>query len=125
MDTRGLTLEAAVHPTNVQDLDGAKPAIEKLAGQFPRLGLIWEDSEHGGKPVDWVKETADCALEIVNRPKGERGFKILAKRRVAERTPAWLGKHRRMSEDCERLAETSEAWIRLAMIRLTLRRMAT
>ena len=62
-----------------------------------------------GKPVNWVKETADCALEIVKRPKGERGFKILAKRRVAERTPAWLSKHRRMSEDCERLAETSEA----------------
>ena len=56
-----------------------------------------------------MKETADCALEIVKRPKDERGFKILAKRRVAERTPAWLSKHRRMSEDCERLAETSEA----------------
>ena len=65
-----------------------------------------------------------CALEIARRRKGERGFTVLPRRRVAERTPAWLGKHRRMIKDCERLAETSEAWIRPAMICLTLRRLA-
>ena len=75
--------------------------------------------------MDWVKEVAGCALEIVKRPKGERGFKILAKRWAVERTPAWLGKYRRMSKDCERLAETSEAWIRMATVCLTLRRLAT
>ena len=71
-----------------------------------------------------MKETASCALEIARRPKGERGFKILAKRRAAERMQAWLGRHRRMSEDCERLAETWDAWIRQAKIRLTLGRLA-
>ena len=63
----------------------------------------------------------DCALEIARRRKGERGFTVLPRRRAVERTPAWLGKHRRMSKDCERLAETSEAWIRLGMICLALR----
>ena len=57
--------------------------------------------------------------------KGERGFTVLPRRWVAERTLAWLGKYRRMSKDYERLAETSEAWIRLAMICLMLRRLAT
>ena len=52
VDTQGLTLEAAVHPANVQDLDGAKLALEKLVGQFPSLGLIWADGGCAGKPVD-------------------------------------------------------------------------
>ena len=74
--------------------------------------------------MDWVKEEMGCALKIVKRPKGERGFRLLAKR-WGERAFAWLGRHRRMSNDCERLAETSDAWIRQAMICLTLRRLAT
>ena len=125
VDTRGLMLEAAVHPANVQDRDGAKPVIEKLAGQFPELRLICEGGGYAGKPVDWVREEAGCELEIARRPKGERGFNLLAKRRVVERTLAWMGRHHRMSKDCERLAETSEARIRLAMICLMIRRMAT
>ena len=125
VDTQELTLEVAVHPANIQDRDGAKPVIEKLAGQFPELGLIWADGGYAGKLADWVQEAAGCALEIVKRPKGERGFKLLARRWVVERTFAWLGRYRRMSKDYERLAETSEAWIRLAMICLMLRRMAT
>ena len=71
VDTRGLTLEAAVHPANVQDRDGAKLAIEKPVGQFLRLGPIWADVGYAGKPVDWVKETAGCGLEIARRRKGD------------------------------------------------------
>ena len=119
-----MTLEAAVHPANGQDLDGAKLALEKLVGQFSSLGLIWADGGYAGKPVDWVKEATGRALEIARRRKWERGFTVVPRRWVAERTPAWQGKHRRMSKDCERLAETSEAWVRPAMIFLTLRRLA-
>ena len=75
--------------------------------------------------MERVKEEAGCALEIVKRPQGERGFKLLASRRAVERTFAWLGRRRRMNKDCERLAETSDAWIRLAMICLMFRRLAT
>ena len=124
MNTRGLTLEAAVHPANVQDRDGAKLAIEKQVGQFSRLGLIWADGGYAGKLVDWLEEATGCGLEIARRRKGKREFTVLPRRRVVERTPAWLNKYRRMSRDCERMAETSEAWIRLAMICLTLRRLA-
>ena len=125
VDTRGFTLEAAVHLANVQDRDGAKPVIEKLSEQFPELRLIWADGGYAEKPADWVREEAGCELEIARRPKGERGFRLLARRWVVERTFARLGRHRRMSKDCERLAETSEAWIRPATICLTLRRLAT
>ena len=83
----------------------------------------------GGRRIrgeaDWVKESTGCALEIARRPKGELGFTVLPMRWVVERMFAWLGKYRRMSEDCERLTETSESWIRLAMICLTLRRLST
>ena len=65
--------------------------------------------------MNCVQESAGGALEIVKRGKGERGFKLLAKQWVVERTPACLGKHRRMSKGCERLAEPSEAWIRMAI----------
>ena len=99
--------------------------IEKLAVQFPRIRLIWADGGYAGKPVDWVKEVAGCELEIARRRKGERGFAVLPRRWVVERTPAWLSRYRRMSEACERLAETSDAWIRIAMICLTLKRLAT
>ena len=124
VDTQGLTIEVAVHPANVQDRDGAKLALKKLAGQFPGLRLIWADGGYAGKPVEWVREEAGCALEIVRRPKGERGFTVLPTRWLVERTLAWLNKYRRMSKDCERLIETPEAWIRIAMINLTLRRLA-
>ena len=113
------------HPANVQGRAGAKPALENQVWQFLRLRLIWADGGYAGKLVSWVQEAANCALEIAKRPKDERGFKILAKRWAVGRTPAWLGRYRRMSKDCDRLAETSDAWIRLAMIRLTLRRLAT
>jgi len=70
VDTRGLTLESEIHPANVQGRDGAKLALEKLVGQFPRLGLIWADGGYEGKPVDWVKEATGCGLEIARRRNG-------------------------------------------------------
>jgi len=70
VDTRGLTLEAAVHPANVQGRDGAKLAIEKMVGQFPGLRLIWADGGYAGKPVEWVKESTGRGLEIARRRKG-------------------------------------------------------
>lgn len=124
VDTQGLTLDVAVHPANIQDRDGAKPLLEKLVGRFPGLRLIWADGGYAGKLADWVQEVAGCELEVVRRPKGERGFTVLPRRWVVERTFGWLGRYRRLSKDYESLAETSEAWIRLAMINLMLRRLA-
>ena len=125
VDKRGLPLAVSVYPANIQDRYGAKPVIEKLRGQLPRLRLIWAYGGCAGKPANLVREETGCELEIARRPKGEREFTLLPMRRVVERTFAWRGKCRRMSKDCERLAETSEARLRPAMICLMPKWMAT
>ena len=109
--TCGLTLEAAVHPANIQDRDGANLAIEKMVGRFPSwpdMGGCRMRGEAGG-----LGERS-CGLRAREREalEGRARIRGSSRRRAVERTPAWLGKYRRMSEGCERLAETSDAWIR-------------
>ncbi len=124
VDTGGLLLEVVVHPANIQDRDGAKLVINKMLGKFPRLRLIWGDAGYAGRLVAWVMDTAGWTLEIVRRPRGGE-FKLLPRRWVVERTFAWLGRCRRLSKDYEALPQTTEAWTRLAMINLMLRRLMT
>ena len=123
VDTQGLLLDVVVHPADVQDRDGAKLVLAKLAGRFPNLRLIWADGGYAGKLLGWVRENSDCELEIVKKPKGGRGFSVLPRRWVVERTFAWLGNFRRLSKDCEELVDVSESWIRTAMIHIMLRRL--
>ena len=123
VDTQGLLLDVVVHPADIHDRDGAKLVVSGLSGRFPNLSLIWADGGYAGKLLDWVRKNAGCELEIVKRPKGERGFTLLPRRWVVERTFAWLGNFRRLSKDYEELAEVSESWVRTAMIHLMLRRL--
>ena len=123
VDAQGLLLDVVVHPADVQDRDGAKRVVAKLSGRFPNLSVIWADGGYAGKLLDWVRENAGCELVVVKRPKGERGFTLLPRRWVVERTFAWLGNFRRLSKDYEELAEVSESWVRTAMIHLMLRRL--
>ncbi len=123
VDAQGLLLDAVVHPADIQDRDGAKTVVGKLAGRFPRLSLIWADGGYAGKLADWVRENADCDIAVVKKPKGERWFSVLPRRWVVERTFAWQGNFRRLSKDFEELAEVSESWVRTAMIHLMLRRL--
>ena len=123
VDAQGLLLDVAVHPADIQDRDGAKLVVSNLSGRFPKMSLIWADGGCAGKLTEWVRESAGCEFAIVKRPKGERGFTLLPRRWAVERTFARLGNFRRLSEDCEELAEVSESWIRTAMIHLTLRRL--
>ena len=120
----GLILEVVVHPADVQDRDGAKLVLEKLVGRFPRLKKIWADGAYAGKLVDWAKEVGSWILDIVKRSDDAKGFELLHHRWIVERTFAWLGRFRRLSKDYEALIETSEAMIRIAMIRLMIRRLA-
>ena len=122
VDTMGLLLAVVVHPANVQDYHGSKLVLERLAGRFPRLKLIWADAAYAGKPVNWAYEIGGWIVEIVKRPRASE-FRILPRRWVVERTFAWLGRNRRLSKDYEALPESSEAWIHIAMIHLMLRRL--
>jgi len=128
VDTLGLIIAIIVHAANVQDRDGAKLALEKLAARnsrgrrlFPRLKLIWADGGYAGQLIDWAKSLGRWTLQIVKR--SEAGFAVLPKRWIVERTFAWLGKYRRLSKDYETVTESSESMIRVAMINLMLHRL--
>jgi putative transposase len=112
----------AVHPADVQDRDGAKLVLEPLIGNVPRLERLWADGGYAGALVDWAA-AAGWTLDIVKRTDDVKGFVVLPKRWIVERTFAWLGKCRRLSKDYEHLVASSEALIRLAMIGLMLRRL--
>jgi len=112
---------------DVQDRDGARILLEGLAEQeelIKRLKLIWADGGYRGALVAWVEKVLGWKLEIVEKPEGQVGFQILPRRWVVERTFGWLVRQRRLARDYERLPETSEAFIYIAMIRLMVRQLA-
>ena len=112
-----------VHAGDIQDRDGARLVLEPLIGKLPRLRKLWGDGGYAGQLVGRVRERTGWDLEIGKRSDDMRGFVVLPKRWVVERTFAWLGTCRRLSKDYESLVESSEAMIRLAMIGLMLRRL--
>lgn len=112
-----------MHAGSIQDRDGAKLVLAALLGKTPRLKKLWADGGYAGQLVDWVQAQLGCELEIVKRSDDMRGFVVLPKRWIVERTFAWLGKCRRLSKDYEYHVESSEAMIRLAMIGLMARRL--
>lgn len=124
VDTLGLLLVIVVHAANVQDRDGAKLVFMKLANRFSRLQLIWADGGYAGKLIAWVKSFCGLVLEIVKRTDDQKGFVVLPRRWVVERTFGWLGRYRRFSKDYEVHCQTSENLIQLAMIHLMLKRLA-
>ena len=119
----GLILALTVHAANVQDRNGAKQVLQKLAEGFPRLQLIWADGGYTGKLVDWVQSTLNCVFQIVKRPNVSK-FVVLPKRWIVERTFGWLNRYRRLSKDYEQNPASSEAMVHLAMINLMLHRLS-
>lgn len=112
-----------VHSAGVQDRDGAKLVLEKIKSCFPRLQLIWADGGYAGQLIDWVKNLAGWVLQVVKRSDDAKGFTVLPKRWIVERTFGWLGRYRRLSKDYEELVESSEAQIHLAMINVMIHRL--
>jgi len=123
VDTLGLLMMVVIHPANIQDYHGAKLVLAKIKGQFPRLKRIWADGIYGGPLVTWVLATLGVILSIVTRDPGQKGFKVLPKRWIVERTLGWFGRYRRLSKDYEHDLHTSEAMVYLASIRVMLRRL--
>jgi putative transposase len=127
VDTLGLILAVVVTAASVQDREGALSLLVSLRHGFSRLRLIWADQAYAGDLIDWLwdlRPWRKVRLEIVKRPEGIKGFLLLPKRWIVERTFAWLGRYRRLSKDYEYLPQTSETMIRVAMIHLMIRRLA-
>jgi putative transposase len=154
VDTQGLVLKAKIHSARVQDREGMKLLLEPLQDRLVHLSHLWMDAGYTGegKGADWVEKVLGWTVQIVRHPpmiapeevmriwvrewakegvvidlqellpKDSRAF--LPRRWVVERTFSWLGQNRRMSKDYERLPESSEAFIYVAMSRLMVRRLA-
>jgi putative transposase len=124
VDTLGLIWAVAVHGAYWQDYDGACFVLTKLEA-FGRLRVVFADSAYGrnGLP-EWVKETFGWILQTVLRPVKAKGFVVLPKRWIVERTFAWLARCRRHSKDYERTTASSETMIYISMIALMSRRLA-
>ena len=86
VDTMGLLLDVIVHPADIQDRDGAKLILEKAFNEFPSIELVWADGGYRGSLVEWVENGFDKVLEIVKRNDDVKGFKLLPKRWIVERT---------------------------------------
>jgi putative transposase len=125
VDTLGLVLAVVIHSAAIQDQDGAEWVMDKLGEQFRRIKVIFGDSAYGrsGLP-EWIKETFGWVLQTVLRPVGVKGFVVLPKRWIVERTFAWLARHRRHSKDYEKTEASSEAMTYIAMISLMSKRLA-
>ena len=125
VDVMGLLLVVLVHKASIQERAGAKSLLKRAKKKgFERLSLIWADGGYSGNPmVDWTFKLAGWVFEVIKRSEKAKGFVLLPRRWVVERTFGWLGRYRRLSKDYEELVETSEAMIYAAMVRLMLKRL--
>jgi putative transposase len=124
VDTLGLLMAVTVTAASVQDRDGARLLLSRLGGAGKKLRLIWVDGGYRGQLLDWVAEHFRFRLRVVLRSEEQKGFAVLPRRWVVERTFAWLNHHRRLSKDYEGQETTSEVMVYIVMIRLMLRRLA-
>jgi putative transposase len=152
VDTEGLVLKAKVHSAKIPEQDGLKMLLGSARAGVSYLKHLWLDAGYEGRGKRWAEEALGLRVEIVRKPakpvpekvamiwaeewakEGKkvdwqrfmppRGFKVLPRRWVVERTFSWLDQNRRMSKDYERLCATGEAFIYVAMTRLMVRRLA-
>jgi transposase len=116
-------LSVVVHPANIQDRDGLRQVLRQARPSFPFIERIFADAGYQGpKAAKAVADTGRWVLEIVKRSDAHR-FVALPKRWIVERSFAWISRNRRLARDFERYARTAAAFVRLAMIRIMLRRL--
>jgi putative transposase len=125
VDVEGLPLRVIVHSAGLQDRDRATLVLDKIRQRFPWLELVWADAGYNAHQVkDAVARSPGLRLEVVKRTDDIKGFIVLPRRWVVERTFSWFGRNRRLARDYENLADTLAAFIALAAIQFTIRRLA-
>lgn len=126
VDTLGLLLAVAVTSAALDDGTHAYRVLGKLkAEDYPRLKLLWADHKYRNKKLQrWLdQQPVGYEIEVVSRPIGAKGFVLLHRRWVVERSLAWLGRYRRLSKDYEYDTASSEAQIQISSIHMMLRRL--
>jgi putative transposase len=122
VDTLGLIWGLAVVAGNMAEAAGAKLVFGKLATHLPRWEVVWVDGGYEHRIEEWVEENCSFRIEVVKRDEGRKGWQLLPKRWVVERTYGWLNHWRGLAKEYDYCPRTSEAKILLAMCRLMLRR---
>lgn len=124
-DTLGLLIGLVVHGAQIQDRDGAPEVLKSIRNSFPWLRHVFADGGYAGPKLRGaLTKIGTWTMEIVKRSDTAKGFEVLPRRWVVERTFAWLGRCRRLAKDWEKSIESAEAWLLIAHIRLVTRRLA-
>ena len=124
VDTLGLLVLVVVTTAGIQDRTAGHRVLERLRFAMPSIVTVFADGGYAGKLVAYARRVLRVLVDIVNKPADQKGFAVLPRRWVVERTFAWLMRWRRLDRDYERLPATSEAMIKWAMIGVMARRLA-
>lgn len=124
VDTEGLLVTVVVTPANVQDPTAAPEVLAAAKERSPRLSHVWGDGRYQGKLIGWAKVELAITVEIVSRLPGQKGFVVLPRRWVVERSFAWLGRYRRLARDWEAASWSVCALIHIAASNMMARRIA-
>ena len=125
VDVDGNMLAAQVHPAHIQDRDGARPLLLALQAGQNTVQIVCADGAYGGdKLASALKEAnGPITVEVIGKPKDTKGFVVISRRWVVERTFGWLRRCRRLSRDFERSIASALAWLLLALSRVLMRRL--
>ncbi len=123
VDACGWLLAVVVTAASVQDRDGAGPLLALLRERFSTITLVWADGGYAGRLVVWARAVLYLSVTIVKRNDDVRGFVVLPRRWVVERTFGWLMRHRRLVRDYERRPEHHEAMVLWATIMIMTRQL--
>lgn len=124
VDTLGLLLVLVIHSADLQDRDGLALVCRRLRRRLPWLRLVFADGGYQGETAACTAAREGLRLEIVTREPGTRGFAVLPRRWVVERTFAWFGRNRRLAKDFETTVTSAVTMGYLASIQLLVRRLA-
>jgi putative transposase len=124
-DTEGNLVHAVIHTADIQDRDGAPLVLAEIIHRFPWLRHVFADGGYAGDKLrQALRRIGEWTVEIVKRSDTAKGFEVLPRRWVVERTLAWLGRCRRLSKDWEKSIASAEAWVLIAHIRRVTRHLA-
>lgn len=124
-DTQGLLVGAVVQAAGIQDRDGATRVLSAIRHRYPWLRHIFADGGYAGKKLKAaLASVGTWTVQIVKRTDKVKGFVVIPRRWVVERTFAWLGRNRRLAKDFERTIESATAWFVMASVQMITRRIA-
>jgi transposase len=124
-DTNGLLVAAIVHAADIQDRDGAPALLASMRSTFPWLRHLFADGAYAGPKLEGaLRKLGTWTVAIIKRSDAVKGFQLLPRRWVVERTIAWLNRNRRLAKDFEATIESAAAWIMIASVKLLSRRVA-